>query len=155
MTDKPSTLGNPTFNAILDRTHQVLWNLVCNFNITQTYVDEDVPWSFMLSTASFVIRSTTNRKKVNSPGQLLFGRDMILLINYKVDWELIRQKKYTQIDKDNIRKNINRVDHDYKVRDKVMLTNNTAYKYETTYNGAFVITQFWNNGTVKSQYGAT
>ena len=80
---------------------------------------------------------------------------MILLINYNVDWELIRQKNYTQIDKDNIRKNINRVDHDYKVRDKVMLTNNTAYKYETPYNGAFVITQVWNNGTVKLQYGAT
>ena len=40
---KPGTLGNPIFNAILDRIHQVLGNLVQTYNITQTYVDEDDP----------------------------------------------------------------------------------------------------------------
>ena len=36
-----------------------------------------------------------------------------------------------------------------------MLTNQTAYKYETPYNGPFVITQYFTIGTVKLQYGAT
>ena len=36
-----------------------------------------------------------------------------------------------QINKDNIGKNNKRVDHDYKVEDKVMLANNAACKYET------------------------
>ena len=48
-----------------------------------------------------------------------------------------------QINKDNICKNNKRVDHDYKVGDKAMLTNNAAYKYETAYKGPFVITQFF------------
>ena len=30
-----------------------------------------------------------------------------------------------------------------------MLANNYAYKYETPYNGSFLITWCWNNGTVK------
>ena len=44
-----------------------------------------------------------------------------------------------------------RVDHDYKVGDKVMINNHAAYNYETTYRGPFVITQCWNNGTIKLQ----
>ena len=36
-----------------------------------------------------------------------------------------------------------------------MLTNNAVYKYEMPYNGIFVITQCWNNDTVKLQCVAT
>ena len=44
ITSKPSTLGHPIYNAVLERIHQVLGNLVRNFYIsTQTYVDKDDP----------------------------------------------------------------------------------------------------------------
>ena len=36
-----------------------------------------------------------------------------------------------------------------------MLNNDAAYKYETTYNRPFVITQFWTNGMVTLQCGPT
>ena len=36
-----------------------------------------------------------------------------------------------------------------------MLTNHTAYKYETSYKGCFVITQWFTNGMVILQYGPT
>ena len=87
--------------------------------------------------------------------QLIFVHDMILPIKHRVDWELIRHRKQTQIHRDNTRKNKHRVDCDYKVRDKVMLTNHTVYKYETLYKGPFVITQFLSNGTVNLHYGPT
>ena len=58
--------------------------------------------------------------------QLVFGRDIIIPIKHKVDWELIHQINKTQINKDNIRENGNRVDHDYKVGDKFMLINHAA-----------------------------
>ena len=125
------------------------------FNIKQTYVDGDDPWLDILYEETFVICSTTNRLKGYSPGQLVFGRDITLLIKHKLDWELIRQKNQTQINKENIHKNIKRVDHDYKVGDKFMLNNTTAYKYKTPFKGPFVITQCWNNGTVTLQYGTT
>ena len=47
-----------------------------------------------------------------------------------------------------MRENSNRVDHDYKVGDKLMLVNNSAYKSETPYNILFVITMCCTNGTV-------
>ena len=78
---------------------------------------------------------------------------MILPIQYKVDWELIRQQKYMQSNRYHIRENSKIVDHYYKVGDKVMLNNNDAYKYETPYKGPFMITQCWTNGAFTLQCG--
>ena len=98
-------MGNPTSNEILERIHQILGNLVHNFNITQTYA---------------------NRLKGYIPVQLVFGCDMILPIKHKVDRELICHQKQRHINKDNIRENIKIVDHNYKVGDKVILNNHAA-----------------------------
>ena len=73
-------------NAVLERIHQVIRNLVRNFNISQTYVDEDDPWMGILAVAASAIFSTTNRKKCYSPGQLIFFHDMIIPIKHIVDW---------------------------------------------------------------------
>ena len=54
---------------------------------------------------------------------------MIIPIKHTVDWELLRQKNHNQIHKYNIRENSKRVDHDYKIGDKVMLYNDDTYKY--------------------------
>ena len=40
ITSKPSTLGNPMSNIVLEQIHQVLGNLVRTFNISETYIDE-------------------------------------------------------------------------------------------------------------------
>ena len=75
------------YNAVLERIHQVIGNLVRTFNIsTQTYVDKNDPYMGILAAAEFVIRSTNNRQKYYSPGQLIFGRDIILLVKHRVGW---------------------------------------------------------------------
>ena len=61
------------------------------FNIKETYVDEDDPWSGILA-AAFTICQTTNRLKGYRFRQLVFGCDIILLIKHEVGWELIRQQ---------------------------------------------------------------
>ena len=80
-------------NAILERIHQVIGNLVRTFNIQQTYVDKNDLLAGILDAAAFAIRSTANGKNVYSPGQWIFDRDMIIMIKHRVDWELIRQQK--------------------------------------------------------------
>ena len=102
----------------------------------------------ILAAAEFSIGSTKNRLKVYRPGQLLFGCDMIPPIKHKVDWELICQWNQTQINKDNIQKNRNQVDHDYKVGDKDMLNNHDSCKNVTPYIGPFLITRYFTNGMV-------
>ena len=88
-------------NAILERIHQVIGNLVRNFNKQQTCVDKNDLLTGILSASAFKISSTTNGKKGYSTDQLIFGRDMILLIKHRVDWELKPHKKQTQINRDN------------------------------------------------------
>ena len=52
-------------NAILERIHLVLGNLVQTFNIsTQTYIDKDEPWTGILAAAAFAILSRNNRGEV-------------------------------------------------------------------------------------------
>ena len=141
--------------VVLERIHQVFRNLLRNFNISQTYVDENDLWTRILAATSFAISSTTNRVKGYSTDQLVLVRYIILPIKHEVDWELLRQKNQAQIKKDNIRKKKHRVEHDYKVGDNIMLTKHTRYKYETPYTGPFLITQCFNNGTVNLHCGTT
>ena len=76
-------------NAVLERIRHVLGNLVRTFNISKTYIDKNDQWAGILYAESFVIFSTTNRQKMYSLGQLIFGSDMILPLKHTVDWELI------------------------------------------------------------------
>ena len=59
-----------------------------------------------------------------------------------------------QINKDNIRENNRRLDHDYKFGDKFVINSHSASKYETPYKSPFVITHCWTNGTIALQCGA-
>ena len=124
-------------------------------NIKYIYIDEDEPWSRILAAAALKICYTKNRLKGYSMVQLLFSHDIIILIKHMAGWELICHKNQAQINKDNICENSKIFYHDYTVRDKVVLTNNYAFKYENLYNGKFDITQCWTNGTVLLQCGAT
>ena len=116
-------------------------------------MDKNYPWTVILDAAAFVIHLTTSRQKGYSLGQLIFDRDVIIPKKHRVDWELIRKQKQTKINRDNACKNKHTVDYDYKVGDKVILLNHTAYKYETPYSGTFLITKCFTNGTVMLQYG--
>ena len=58
ITAKRSTLGNPNSNTILKQIHQVLGNIVRDFNTTKTYVDKYYPWLGILDAAAFAIFST-------------------------------------------------------------------------------------------------
>ena len=84
-------------NAVLKRIHQVIGNLVRDFNISQTYVDKNYLCTGVSAAAAFAILSTTNMLKVFSLGQLVFFCDMILPIKHEVDLELIHKRKCLNI----------------------------------------------------------
>ena len=81
-----STLGNPTYSAILERIIQVLGNLVRNCNIKETHVDDNDPYLVILVATVFSIFSTENISKCYSLVQLVFFRDIILPIKYTTGW---------------------------------------------------------------------
>ena len=95
----------------------------------------------ILAAAAFAVLSTYHMNKCKSRGQLVLGWDMILPINHVEDWRYISQRKQTQIYNDVIRKKTTRIDHDYRVGDKVMTLTKSEYKYETPYRGPYEIVQ--------------
>ena len=129
--------GNPKENAITERIHQVLGNFLRTYNLQETYIDDSDPWMGILAEADFAVSSTYHRKKIKIPGRLVFGRHMILPINHIANWRYIRQRKKSQIDKYVIRENTTRIDHYYRVGDKLMTKTKSAYKYENLFKGPY------------------
>ena len=78
-------------NSILERIYQVIVNLVCTFDLQNNYLDEDDPWSGILSAMDFAVRSTYHTTPKSTPGKLVFGRDMILNNQFIADWEVFRE----------------------------------------------------------------
>ena len=85
----------------------------------------------IIADSEFEVHFIVHTLKVYTKGQLVFGRDMVLPIKHIANWKLIRQSKQAQINYDNVRKNKNRLDHDYQVRYRSMIRNNVSYKYQS------------------------
>ena len=59
---------------------QVIGNIIQTFELETNYLDEDDPWKGILSATAFAVWSTFHTTLQKSPGQLVFGRDMIFNI---------------------------------------------------------------------------
>ena len=150
---KPISTSNPQSNAMLERIHQTLGDMVRTLDPAS--IDEDDPWAGILAAVAFAIRATYHTTKQASPGQLVFGRDMIWNVKHIANWQRIKDRKQAQINKDNIRENRTRIPHEYQVGDQVLMNDNQAYKYEPQRKGPYQILQVNDNGTVRIQRGAT
>ena len=108
----------------------------------------------ILSATAFAIRATYHTTLQKSPGQLVFGHDMILNIEHRANWEYIRACKQALINKNNQQENSKRKFHEYEVGEKVLLKIGTEHKYEQPYSGPHTILKVHRNGTVYLQIGA-
>ena len=129
--------------------------------MNKTYIDTNDRRLVILMATALKICSTEKVLKYYNLGGLVFVSDITLPIKYIVYQELIRQLNQAYINSDIIHSNSKRDDNNFQVKyndlkaeDKFMLNNRSAYKYETSFKGPFVITQCWTNGTVTRQYGA-
>jgi len=150
---KPITVRNPQANAIVERIHQVIANIIRTFELETNYLDEEDPWKGILCATAFAIRSTYHTTLQKTPGQLIFGRDMILNIKHKADWEYIRSRKQSIINKNNLAENAKRKDYKYKLGEKVLVQRGTENKYESPYIGPYEIQKINDNRTVCLKMG--
>ena len=59
----PDSSGNPQSNETVKIIHKFLGNLICTYNLHDTYVDDAEPWMGILATAAFTVQSTYHRTK--------------------------------------------------------------------------------------------
>jgi hypothetical protein len=90
---KVISMRNPQANAIVERTHQMLGNLIRSFQLQdKPYYDPDDPWGGILAAVAFALRSTYHMTLQAMPGQLVFGRDMVLNVQHLTDWTAIKAR---------------------------------------------------------------
>jgi transposase InsO family protein len=86
---KPITKRNPQANAIIERVHQTIGNIIRTFQVQDNYLDEDDPWEGILAATMFAIRATYHTTLQATLSQLVFGRDAILNVQFEANWNLI------------------------------------------------------------------
>ena len=64
---KPITTQNTQANAILERVHCTMGDIICMFEIQKTPLDKDNPWEGIIATTVFSIRSTVHTTLKASP----------------------------------------------------------------------------------------
>ncbi len=152
---KPTTPYNPQSNGIVERVHAVLNDILRTFELEKRDLDETNPWMEFLSAAAFAIRATYHTTLQATPAQLVFGRDMLIPITTQANWELIRQRRQEEINRNNDRENRSRIPHEYQVGEKVLLRiEGIKRKLSAPRSGPYEILRVYNNGTVRIQHGA-
>ena len=101
---------NPQANSVLKHFHQVLGNCLRNFDIDEQDLDEDDPLEEFLTAIAYTIKTNVHILLWDPPGQLIFGRDMILPIKYWADWDVITQRRQCRFDQSNTCENSKRID---------------------------------------------
>ena len=151
-----TTVENPQANSPVERVHQVIQCMLATKDLENMEYDFVDPWGEILSSFAWAIRSLYHSTLKATPGELVFGRDMLFNMQKVVDWKLIESNKEQQILRDNIRENMKRIDYDYKVGDKVMIIlKGVKRKLSRKKKGPYRIIQVFTNGDVMIQKGSS
>ena len=149
-----STAYNPQGNSIIERVHQVLNDCLRTYQLEDEELKDRDPFRPFLAAAAFAIRSTFHTILRATPGQLVYGRDMVLPIQFKADWAAIQQQKQKETKRNNERENKSRIPFEYKVEGKVLLkTPGLIAKHKTPRTGPYEIEQVYSNGTIRIRRG--
>jgi hypothetical protein len=151
---KGITTRNPQANAIIERAHQTIGNIIRTYELHQEDITQDNPFDGILAAVMFAMRATYHTTLQATPSQLVFGRDAILNTRFQADWHLIRNNKQRMIRKNLERENINRIPHEYKEGDQVMYKVESKSKYgQNPYEGPFRVLRVNDNGTLQIRKG--
>ena len=112
-------------------------------------------FDIFLDNAAWAICSTYHTVLKASPGAAIFGRNMLFDIPFIANWNKIGDYRQRLTNLNMARINSKRVNYDYKVDNKVLLTQEgTLCKAESPYSKEpWTITTIHTNGTIKIQCG--
>jgi hypothetical protein len=150
ITPCPISVQNPQANAILERVHQVIGNMVRTSDLTTHH------WYDLLHAVAFAVRGTFHTTLQATPSQLIFGRDLILDASFTANWTAIIARKLRQTQLDNARENASRIPHLYVTGDLVLIQLNRRNlpKLARPTEGPYRIVRVHSNGTVVIQRGS-
>ncbi|OWZ02754.1 Pol Polyprotein [Phytophthora megakarya] len=146
---QPITAKNPQANAICERVHLAIGNVLrCH---------EGADWRKVIYYAAFAVRASYHSILNASPGQLVFGQDMISRQLHDANRSYVSKRRFNAILADNDRENDKRLEHFYKASDQVILRipKHFRAKLKRVADGPFLIKTVHDNGTVTLDKGTT
>lgn len=84
-------------------------------------------WSPILASTAYAIRCSHHSTLKATPGQLVFGRDMLLDLKLEPNYNEMWAQKQKHINYDNVIENSKRASHDYKVDGHVYIIRDGQY----------------------------
>ena len=147
----PTTVKNPQANAVCERVHQSIKNILrvllratppANMDAAADAVDT------ALATAMHAARCVVHGTTKFSPGALAFHRDMFLNIPLVADLLFSQQRRQMVIDENLRRANNKRIGFDYQVGQQVLIRCHPLSKLGEKSSGPFPIEQVHANGTL-------
>ena len=151
---KPTTIKNPQANYV-ERVHQTLGNMLRTMELENVIFDTVDPWSGILANCAWAIRSTAHSIMEATPAQLVFRRDMLFDLPFKVKWRDIKKKRQAAQIQNKRNENSKRDAHTYKVVDRILLNKGEINRKLTPKRiGPYAVTRVYQNGTIKIQKGS-
>jgi transposase InsO family protein len=162
-----TTVKNPRANAILERTHDVMANMLRTYDFENQLIDgKDVDWGKaktdpmegFISAVALAMRASHHTALGTSPGALVFGRDMFFPTKIVANWKGIHQKRRQDMDRRTERENARRHPYQYKIGGSVLIRHDmdgAAFKKKMANptSGPFQITRVIGNHTLELKKG--
>jgi len=149
--DVPTTSKNPQSNAICERMHQTVANIlrtVLYTNPPRTVGDAKAMIDSALATAMHAMRTNVATTLQSSPGALVFNRDMFHNVPLVADWHMITQAREHHVNENLRRQNRRRRRYDYAVDQQVLKKVFDPTKLGPRTTGPYTITRVHANGNV-------
>jgi transposase InsO family protein len=158
ITSSPTTVQNPTANAVLERTHQTMTNMLRTTDLqTNDFTMQDEAFEDLVAAVCFALRAGYHTSMKATPTQLAFGRDMFFPTTYVANWHQQRAQALTRMTKEVALENNNRINDDYAVGERVLIRRDQGGevlgKLARPTHGPFRIIQVFPNGTVRIDCG--
>jgi transposase InsO family protein len=126
---KLTTVKNPQANGILERTHQVIGNLLHSNRLIAQDLDTVSAQQELLMPVMWAINTTFHTTLKASPAQLAFSCDMILPTFFAANWYAINNCKQAQSQSAADAKNRKRILHEFRINDKVLIHRDIGNPY--------------------------
>ena len=132
--DVPTTVKNPQLNAICERMHQTVGNILrTTTNARQGAANMQVAVQSVhdaLATAMHVMRCAVSRSLGVAPGNLVFQRDMFLELPLVADLVTIQERRQVLINENLRRQNSKRREWIYEVGQQVLIKADNPSKMQ-------------------------
>ncbi|TYZ69302.1 hypothetical protein PybrP1_003930 [[Pythium] brassicae (nom. inval.)] len=103
-------------------------------------LEDDDNWNAALSNISYAPRSGHHTMLMASPGELAFGRNVLFEVAFEANWTEQHKAKLVQLKLASAKENDERVDHEYKPDDKMVLSyTGTRAKHSAAHGGPFTV----------------